>query len=366
MFGGESDDETREVESEGGESSGDEPEVLLPPPDLPDVEESQLQEVWPLGEDSFSIFLCPITHDVLKDPVVAADGYTYERTAITRWFKTSRKSPITGQMMPHTTVFPNQSVRTLLKSLMDMVTNAPAHVKASEQDTSQSEIAAKLGTADSPDSMSRSKLALKARTSSYGGSSPSTSSSGPPANTEALEATQLGGGAASRRSPETTARQSPVTAPSPSGGSSGIVEDQLQPRSPLHQRPHTSSNPTGHAAGPELGCSLQRSGEVQRPASQPQASSVTLPPLRPRQALPVTSEPRAPTGATPPAHGIQFVQVPQFAQLQRGSVGLRRPAQSPPPFPPPAGPPPEAIPAGVAAMSQTMPASGSDPSWTRS
>lgn len=82
--------------------------------------EERLQEVWPLGEAAFGIFLCPITHDVMTDPVVCADGYTYERTAISRWFETSRKSPVTGQSLPHVEMVPNQSVRTLLKTLIDM------------------------------------------------------------------------------------------------------------------------------------------------------------------------------------------------------------------------------------------------------
>ena len=33
------------------------------------------------------MFLCPITHDVMVDPVVAADGETYERAAIEQWIR---------------------------------------------------------------------------------------------------------------------------------------------------------------------------------------------------------------------------------------------------------------------------------------
>merc|ERR1719454_2216829 len=84
------------------------------PPQLQAVAEERLQEVWPLGDQSFSIFICPITHDVMTDPVVGADGYTYERAAISRWFETSRKSPVTGQSLPHTDLVPNHSVRTLM------------------------------------------------------------------------------------------------------------------------------------------------------------------------------------------------------------------------------------------------------------
>jgi len=101
----------------GGHSYCDE---VPKPPQLPGVCEERLQEVWPLGDASFSIFLCPITHDIMRDPVVGADGYTYERSAIARWFETSRKSPVTGQTLPHTDLVPNHSVRTLLKMLIDM------------------------------------------------------------------------------------------------------------------------------------------------------------------------------------------------------------------------------------------------------
>ncbi|CAE8713155.1 unnamed protein product [Polarella glacialis] len=90
------------------------------PPQLPAVPEEKLQEAWTLGDASFQIFLCPITHDVMTDPVVSADGYTYERSAISRWFETSRKSPVTGQSLPHTDLVANHSVRTLLKMLIDM------------------------------------------------------------------------------------------------------------------------------------------------------------------------------------------------------------------------------------------------------
>ena len=29
--------------------------------------------------------ICPITHEVMEDPVVCADGHSYERAAITQW-----------------------------------------------------------------------------------------------------------------------------------------------------------------------------------------------------------------------------------------------------------------------------------------
>jgi len=115
------DDDDDDDDDEEIEASYDE---VPKPPQLPAVAEERLQEVWPLGDASFNIFLCPITHDVMTDPVVSADGYTYERAAIARWFETSRKSPVTGQTLPHADLVPNHSVRTLLKTLIDMTENS--------------------------------------------------------------------------------------------------------------------------------------------------------------------------------------------------------------------------------------------------
>ena len=38
---------------------------------------------------------CPIGKDVMKDPVLTADGYSYERKAIKEWLTHSTKSPMT-------------------------------------------------------------------------------------------------------------------------------------------------------------------------------------------------------------------------------------------------------------------------------
>ena len=48
-------------------------------------------------------FLCPITQDVLTDPVICADGHTYERAAITRWLAVNSTSPNTNlRLVRHT------------------------------------------------------------------------------------------------------------------------------------------------------------------------------------------------------------------------------------------------------------------------
>lgn len=41
-------------------------------------------------------FRCPISHELLEDPVIAGDDLTYERNAIVRWFQIRLSSPLTG------------------------------------------------------------------------------------------------------------------------------------------------------------------------------------------------------------------------------------------------------------------------------
>jgi hypothetical protein len=60
---------------------------------------------------------CPITGQQMIEPVVAADGHTYERYAIARWLETSSRSPLTGEILAHNKLVPNYL---LLSSLGDV------------------------------------------------------------------------------------------------------------------------------------------------------------------------------------------------------------------------------------------------------
>lgn len=63
---------------------------------------------------------CPITGQSMRDPVVAADGHTYEKMAILRWLETSDKSPLTGEVMPHKEVVTNYLLLSSLNSNIDI------------------------------------------------------------------------------------------------------------------------------------------------------------------------------------------------------------------------------------------------------
>ncbi|CAI6010866.1 unnamed protein product [Closterium sp. NIES-65] len=49
--------------------------------------------------------LCPISQMRMTDPVVAADGFTYERYVIEQWLERNDKSPITGAPFSHSAEF---------------------------------------------------------------------------------------------------------------------------------------------------------------------------------------------------------------------------------------------------------------------
>ena len=60
---------------------------------------------------------CPITLEIMLDPVIASDGHSYERIAIERWLQGHRTSPLTGRVMPSPTLIPNHRLRQLIHDM---------------------------------------------------------------------------------------------------------------------------------------------------------------------------------------------------------------------------------------------------------
>ncbi|KAL6005088.1 hypothetical protein ACLOJK_005649 [Asimina triloba] len=60
-------------------------------------------------------FICPILQDVMEDPCVAADGYTYERRAIDLWLSMNDKSPMTNAPLPHKCLVPDCTLLSAIK-----------------------------------------------------------------------------------------------------------------------------------------------------------------------------------------------------------------------------------------------------------
>lgn len=60
-------------------------------------------------------YLCPITLDLMRDPVIVATGQTYDRTSITRWIQAGHSTcPKTGQKLAHKELISNYALRSLI------------------------------------------------------------------------------------------------------------------------------------------------------------------------------------------------------------------------------------------------------------
>ncbi|GAA0151664.1 ubiquitin-protein ligase [Lithospermum erythrorhizon] len=60
-------------------------------------------------------FCCPVTLDLMRDPVVVCTGQTYEKDSITRWIDEGHHTcPKTGQFLVHRWVIPNRSLRNMI------------------------------------------------------------------------------------------------------------------------------------------------------------------------------------------------------------------------------------------------------------
>ena len=64
-------------------------------------------------------FLCPLTLDLMLDPVVTSDGQTYERGSIEQWLAQSSTSPLTGHHLPHLGLAPNVVLRGLIRDYLE-------------------------------------------------------------------------------------------------------------------------------------------------------------------------------------------------------------------------------------------------------
>eukprot|EP01138_Halocafeteria_seosinensis_P003867 gb/GECG01003953.1/.p1 GENE.gb/GECG01003953.1/~~gb/GECG01003953.1/.p1 ORF type:complete len:295 (+),score=25.94 gb/GECG01003953.1/:1-885(+) len=54
---------------------------------------------------------CFHSRKVMTDPVVACDGYSYERNDILEWLDSHETSPVTGELLSETLLYPNHQLR---------------------------------------------------------------------------------------------------------------------------------------------------------------------------------------------------------------------------------------------------------------
>ena len=91
------------------------------------------------GEDSESRdepprdYLCPVTCVLMKDPVCAADGFTYERKAIEKWLENKDTSPMTNIKLDHKFVSPNRALSNQIREWINKSEKRKSHYDASDE-----------------------------------------------------------------------------------------------------------------------------------------------------------------------------------------------------------------------------------------
>lgn len=61
--------------------------------------------------------LLPSVQEVVRDPVVCDDGFSYERTAVQEWLLTHDTSFVTGEPLASQTLVPNRALKIRLRDL---------------------------------------------------------------------------------------------------------------------------------------------------------------------------------------------------------------------------------------------------------
>ena len=82
----------------------------------------------------FPHYQCPLSLSIMRDPVVTADGQSYERKQIEQWFRTCRdaKEPVTSPLrapLASDALVPNNSLRRAIDEATDRELEVPVQLK---------------------------------------------------------------------------------------------------------------------------------------------------------------------------------------------------------------------------------------------
>ncbi|KAF7144030.1 hypothetical protein RHSIM_Rhsim05G0015200 [Rhododendron simsii] len=69
-------------------------------------------------------YFCPILEEVMEDPYIAADGFTYEHGAIKLWLQRHSYSPVTRVRLPHRYIIQNHTLRSAIQDWKSRITSS--------------------------------------------------------------------------------------------------------------------------------------------------------------------------------------------------------------------------------------------------
>ena len=112
-----------------------------------------------LSPEVLASFNCPISYEPMNDPVICADGQTYNRSSIETWFSGGNvTSPLTGAPLPHLELIPNIVLRNIIQSHFPSLSLSSTSLSASAPSPPSSPISSYLQHPMSNDNSSNNWL----------------------------------------------------------------------------------------------------------------------------------------------------------------------------------------------------------------
>eukprot|EP00961_Rhodomonas_salina_P072639 975970-Rhodomonas_salina.1 len=63
-------------------------------------------------------FVCPISHEIMDDPVMDPEGNTYERQRIEEWLGRESRSPLTNSELSKSQLVPNRALKDSIQEFL--------------------------------------------------------------------------------------------------------------------------------------------------------------------------------------------------------------------------------------------------------
>lgn len=70
--------------------------------------------------NSLESFFCPISQEIMKDPVITKYGITYDRASILGWLEKSNTCPITRKPLSKEELIPNYTLKNIIEEYRTM------------------------------------------------------------------------------------------------------------------------------------------------------------------------------------------------------------------------------------------------------
>ncbi|KAL9657190.1 hypothetical protein ABK040_011412 [Willaertia magna] len=106
-----------------------------------DEVEKQIKE-W---KEKLNKYICPISQQLMIDPVIIESGHTFDRSSIEEWLKSKNSCPVTRMELKVKSLTPNYSTKSTINEKVEkFIKKVIKHVKLWSNDVNLIEICSKL------------------------------------------------------------------------------------------------------------------------------------------------------------------------------------------------------------------------------